>query len=115
MNSDADGTFIKRRGSLIRIWRYVGTAALLVIVGFSCYLFVFNPLLINPFHVMKLIEADAIPDSTLMVMAAMMPVVFLAVMFIMAVSVLFVFAAFSNERRLLEIIRKLRSNQGPDS
>jgi len=112
--SEAEIGLLERRGRLIRMWRYAGAAALAALVGFSCYLFVTNPLLINPFHVMKQIEADAIPDSTMVLMAAMMPIVFLVLMSVMVVLVLFAFAAFSNERRLLEIISKLRNDGGPD-
>ena len=41
-------------------------------------------------------------------MAAMMPIAFLLVMVVMLIFVLYLFAAFANERRLLEIIRKLQ-------
>ena len=77
MISEAEIGFLERRGRFIRMWRYAGARALAVLVGFTCYLFVANPLLINPFHVMKQIEADAIPNSTMVLMAAMMPIVFL--------------------------------------
>ena len=53
------------------------------------------------------IEADAIPQSTLLIMAAMM----LLVMFVMMALVVFVYAAFANERKLLAIIQKLRDKK----
>lgn len=104
---DAELKYIDRRTRLIRIWRYVGLAVLLILVLFTCYLFLNSPLLINPFHVTEQIEAGAIPQSTLLIMAAMMPLV----MFVMVVLVVFPCAAFAIERKLLAIIQKLRDRK----
>ena len=108
---DAELKYIDRRTRLIRIWRYVGLAVLLILVLFTCYLFLNSPLLINPFHVTEQIEAGAISQSTLLIMAAMMPLVMLLVMFVMVVLVVFLYAAFANERKLLAIIQKLRDKK----
>lgn len=108
MISGPDVRFIESRMRMGRVWRYVGTAALVVIAGFAGYLFAAVPLLINPFHAIEQIEADAVPNGTMVLMAAMTPLVFLALLFLMAVFVLFVFIAFANERRLLGIIDALR-------
>ena len=76
-------------------------------MGFGVYMFVTNPLMVNPFHVLEQLEADAIPYSTLVVMAGMMPLLFLLALLILTALIVFVFAAIANERRYHAIIRKL--------
>jgi hypothetical protein len=56
---------------------------------------------------MSRLKAGSIPDSTTTLMAVMLPVVFLACMFVLLGLIAFSFVAFSNERKHLEIIHRL--------
>jgi len=85
----------------------VGMGVLLVSFGFLVWLFLHNPLLVNPAKVFSRLEAGAIEKSTLQLMAGMLPMMFLFCFFLLVVLVLFVFAAFSNDKKHIKIIDTL--------
>lgn len=105
--SESESKFIDRRSHLIRIWPYVGAASLVVIAFLTGYLLLVNPLLINPFYVMAQIETNSIPESTLLLMAGIAPIVVALLLLVMMVMTLYVFAALSNERKLIAVVNRL--------
>jgi len=107
--TEKDVQFIEKRRRLIRWWNLVGTMTFAGLVAFVAWMFWSLPRLINPLHVVGELQAGAIPGSTLEIMAALLPMVVLAIFFVLAVMIGFAFAAIGNERRYLKMIDQLRA------
>lgn len=107
-----ESAFIARRRTLVRRWPVAGGACLALILAIGLWLWFTRPLLINPVAVFAGIEAGEIPDSSLLVMAAMLPVAMLACLVVLVAAVIFMFVAIANERRHLGIIERLSSSGG---
>jgi hypothetical protein len=88
-------------------WPIVGVGALVMVVGYGLWLCVKMPHLINPWVVMKSIEAGALTESRTSMMAAMLPVVMATLLVFVLVVVLLWFVSFRNEYRLIRLIRKM--------
>lgn len=112
--TDQERVFIERRSKLVRSWPAVGTVCLAAVLCLAAWLWFTRPWLINPWAVSSALEAGLIPGSTTVLMAAMLPVVVLASLFILLVCLIFVFAAISNERKHLDIIHRLNTAQSPE-
>ena len=110
--AEREKRFLERRGALVRSWPIVGSVCLLGILVFSGWLWMSRPLLINPWAVAAGLEEGSIPESTTVVMAAMLPLTVLCCLLLLIVCIVFCFAAFSNERKHLAIIRRLGTSQG---
>ena len=104
--SDEERHFLVKRARLVRAWRYVGSILLAVLLGLAIWLFLTIPLLANPLVVMARLKSDSISESTLTLMAGMLPIVVLMCLVLAVTAVLFVFAAFSNEKKYLKIIQR---------
>ena len=100
-------SFLKKRRRLARFWPVAGTLLLAGVLAFLVWMFLKKSLLVNPFEVASRIDAGTLENSTITLMAGMLPVVFLACFFILILVVLYAFSAFSNERRYLRIIDTL--------
>lgn len=105
-----DSTFISRRSSLVKYWPIAGSVLLLMLFGLGGWLWIDIPWLINPWEVMQALEAGKLPDSTLTLMAMMLPVVMLACLVFSVLFILLGWRGFANERRLLEIIERLQAD-----
>jgi hypothetical protein len=99
--------FLVGRTRLANAWRYVGVLLLVSLVGLAGSLFWFAPLVANPSTVLTRLEGDAIPPSTMALSTALLPVVLLTCILLALGIVLFVFAAFSNERKYLSIVQRM--------
>lgn len=104
-----DRVFVERRATLARNWPIVGTVCLGGVFCLAGWLWFTRPWLVNPWAVFSGLEAGSIPGPTVLLMAAMLPVVVLACLFVLVVCLIFGFTAFSNERKHLEIIRRLNA------
>ncbi len=107
--SDEERRFLVKRAQLVRAWRYVGAILLAVLIGLGFWLFLTLPLLVNPFVVMTRLQSGSIPESMLMLMAGMLPIVVLmclALVALVVMVVLFIFVAFSNEKKYLKLIER---------
>jgi uncharacterized BrkB/YihY/UPF0761 family membrane protein len=100
-------SFLKKRRRMTQFWPVIGTLLLAGVLAFLVWMFLKKSLLVNPFEVTSRIDAGTLENSTLTLMAGMLPIVFLACFFILIVVVLFAFSAFANERRYLRIIDAL--------
>ena len=76
-------------------------------IGFTVWLWISRPLLVNPWEVLSRLKSASIQDSTMTLMAAMLPIVFLACIFLLLALIAICFLAFSNERKHLAIIQRL--------
>jgi len=111
-NLTADTAFIKRRRRLLKLWPWAGSALLLMLLFLAAWMWIRVPYMINPWLVLEQIEAGTLADSTMLMMAGMLPVVMVAFLGFVAATIVILFTAFSNERRMLGIIRRFR---GEDS
>ena len=80
---------------------------LLILLGGAAWLWFTTPFFINPWATIEALDQGALPPTTLHIMGAMLPVVVLSVLVLLITLLLIAFAAFSNERRLIRIIRRL--------
>ena len=99
-----DHRFLDKRRTLIRAWRYAGPALVACLLALLVFLLVRTPLLINPFVVAEQLESGTLDESSLTVMAAILPVLFWAVLFMLAIIVVFLYVVMAREKRYLEMI-----------
>ena len=90
--------------SSFQFWLLIIAAVLLL----AAWLWITRPLLINPFAVLSALESGTVEPTMMVLMAGLLPAVTLACLFVLLCTLLLVFAAFANERRHLEIIRRFQ-------
>jgi len=103
--SNEEQQFLAKRTSFVKTWRYVGALLLVMVIGLGMWLFWSKPLLANPFVVLSRLNSGSVPASTMVLMAGLLPVVVLMCIVLAITIVLFAFAAFSNEKKYLAIIK----------
>ncbi len=65
--------------------------------------------MINPWAAIAAIESGNIEETTLTIMAVLLPVLMLACLGVLLVMILLLFAVFSNERKLIAMVEKLEA------
>jgi hypothetical protein len=96
--------FIEKRRKLIALWPYAGGGIIAGLLGFTLWLWFAAPVMINPWITVEALQAGRLDQTTLYVMAVMLPILMLACIGALVVMVALFFAAFSNERRLIAIL-----------
>jgi hypothetical protein len=109
--TEQEKSFFTKREKLVRAWPLFGSVMLIVVLCLAGWLFWRNPLLVNPWVVLTRLEAGSIPDSTLLLMAGLLPIAMLLCLAIVLVTLLFAFVALSNERKYISIIHRLLNSQ----
>lgn len=99
--------FILRRRKLLRTWRVVGPVLLLLLIIVGVIMFFNYPLMFNPYEAIERLEAGTLENSTLQLMALLLPIAMLMLFFMLVVVVLFSFAAMGNDKKYLAIIQDL--------
>jgi hypothetical protein len=107
--TDNERAFIDKRRRLIAIWPWAGGGIIAGMLGFASWLWLAVPMMINPWATMRSIEAGSVEETTLIMMAVMLPILMLACLGALVVMIALFFAAFSNERRLIKIVDRLDS------
>ena len=110
--SQAESLFVEKREKLTRLWPTFGFGTLIVLAAFAFWLWVEVPHLINPWGVGVSLEKGTLPESTMILMAAMLPIVMLFLIAVAGAIVILAFVAFSNERRLIQLLRREVVNAG---
>ena len=105
----ADKGFIEKREKRAKYWPFFGIASLAAIVAYGAWLWLRVPYLIDPWHTIEQLEAGQLSESTMAVMAAMLPLVVMLLLGVVFVVVLLWFVPFRNERRLIRMVRQLES------
>lgn len=113
--TEKDLQFIEKRYKLVGWWNLIGSLTFAGLVSFVAWMFWSQPRLINPLHVVGELEAGRISQSTLEIMAAILPMVVLAIFLVLAMMIAFTFAMIGNERRYLRIIGQLRNERDKDA
>jgi hypothetical protein len=106
-----DERFLKVRRRLLETWPMIGWSLLAVIVGYTVWLFLTQPLLVNPFIVTVKLRADALPVSTMVLMSGLLPLAMLSCIVLAGALVMMMFASMGNERRYQRIIRELQERK----
>lgn len=114
--SEKEERFLAKRTRLVRVWPYAGSVLLAGLFGVTGMIICFAPVLINPFAVMARLKSNTLPPSTMALWASQLPQLLLLYLVSVWAGVLFVFAAFSNERKYLAIVRRItmEANAFPD-
>ena len=105
--SKREEAWLARRERLLRLWPWAGAALVALVVGGVAALATWVPLMVNPRAVIERLEAGSLGETTLMTLAALLPVVVLMLAGLLLAIVLLAFVAFANERRLLRLVRRL--------
>ncbi|MFC2091547.1 hypothetical protein ACFLTD_02110 [Elusimicrobiota bacterium] len=103
-------SFIEKRKKLIKAWPFAGYAMLTVIGIFLIWQWIRIPIMVNPVEIISRINSGVMEQSTLFLIAVMMPVLFVSCFFILAVMILFIFLSISNEKKYHRIIESLSSD-----
>ena len=96
--SPRDTAFLRRRERLLRYWPWAG--------GGLLWLWFEVPYLVNPRALALAVEAGELSEQTILMLATMLPVVFLTLLLAVAVFLALLFAVFGRERRLLRLLRR---------
>ena len=115
MLTEAEQLFVDRRRRLTQSWPFVGSGILVLLGSLVVWLVASKPLLANPFYVMSEIDRGTIEQSTLTLMAGMLPLAIWAVLFLCIATVTLAFSVFSNERRYLALLEKCAGGQTPNN
>lgn len=95
---------VEKRRRLIRTFPVAGGGLLLLLAVTEGGLLATIPLFANPFYVAERVRADTLDPGTQALMAAMLPVMVQLCMLLALAVVVFAFAAWNNERKLLTLI-----------
>jgi len=109
--TEPERLFVARRRRLVNVWPTMGSILLLGIVCLGSWLFWKTPLLVNPYMVLARLNEESIPNSTLSLMAGLLPVAVLACLLLIICVILFAFVALSNEKKHLAMVLRLTSGQ----
>ena len=103
--------WVARRRRFMALWPWAGGGAVIGILGFASWLWLSVPLMINPWAAIRAVEAGSIDTTTLTAMALMLPILMLACLVVLVVMVGVLFAAFSNEWKLIALVEKQAAAQ----
>lgn len=106
-------TLLCRRRRLLRLWPAIGGTMLLGTLAAWTYFWFAHPLLGNPPHVLRALEAGTLATDSQVLLAAMAPILFIGIGIMLALLILFSFACMANEKRLLDALDSCRARQVP--
>lgn len=101
---------IARRQRLIRIWPYIAFVLVSLMVGFYAWAFINQPILVNPLHVVSLMQTGGLDSTTQALLAVTAPMLLLVVGLLVFLLLLFVSVGLINEGRLMRILEKNLKN-----
>lgn len=107
MLTEKEQEFLAKRAKFIKAWPVVGGMLLCLLMGLGIWLFMFRPLLANPFFVLSELKNQSIVASNLSLMASLLPIAVLMCLALTLIILLFAFVAFANERRHIAVIQRL--------
>ncbi|MGB5261156.1 MAG: hypothetical protein WBO34_11630 [Gammaproteobacteria bacterium] len=113
--SPRETKFLSRRRQLLRAWRITGPVVLLLLLVTGVLMFINYPLMFNPFEVVDRLESQTLDDTTLQLMALLLPVTMLMVFLMLVVVVLLVFAVMANDKKYLAILDRLNADHNDRS
>jgi hypothetical protein len=106
--TEEDERFLRKREALTRAWPIFGGFLLAALTFWIGWMLWRNTLVVNPYAMLGAIRDGTIEQSTLQLMAGMLPVAMILIFGLSAGIVLLLYGTFSNEKRYLGIIRGSR-------
>jgi hypothetical protein len=97
---------ISRRRRLIRVWPIVALLLGLTTVGFYAWAFLHQPILVNPLHVLELMQGGNLDSATQALLAVTAPMLFLVVGLLVLLLLGFVTAGLISEGRLMRVLER---------
>lgn len=98
------------RQRFIKRWPVIALIVAAITLGFYIWAFIWQPILVNPVHVVHLIQNNALDNATQSLLAIVAPLLFLTIGALLLLLLLFVTVGLINEGRL---IRLLEQKQAP--
>ena len=112
--TDAQNEFLKKRLRMTKTWPAVGVVLIIIELGLAGWLLWKQPPLINPQAVLSGLRTRSLPDSTLSLMATLLPFVVILCLAVVAVLILFAFLALANEKKHMAIIRSFQKSSSTE-
>jgi hypothetical protein len=103
--SEPQTAFLVKRQRRLRYLPYAGAFIGATWWGLVVWLWLAHPLLVNPFEVQQRLQSDMLADSTLVLMALVLPLAIDMCLLLTLVVIVFTVIAFTIERRYAEIVR----------
>src|SRR5690554_2364323 len=97
---------IHRRRRLIRVWPAIALLLAAATAGFYIWAFLHQPILVNPLHVLNLMQTGNLDSATQTLLAVTAPMLFLAVGALVLLLLAFVTAGLVSEGRLMRVLEK---------
>ncbi|MHB1230136.1 MAG: hypothetical protein ACYCY3_07465 [Halothiobacillus sp.] len=105
MNSDIPLMLAKRQ-QFIQRWPLIALTVAGITLGFYAWAFIQQPILVNPLHVIHLIQTNGLDSATQSLLSIVAPILFLAIGALLLLLLLFVTVGLANEGRLIRLIEK---------
>ena len=99
--------WLASRRRLVRRWPLVGGACALGLIALIAALWWRTPLLLDPWMLAGRLRDGSVDQATLMLLAALLPVVMLVLFGVMFVLLLLLGVGMASERRLLDTVARL--------
>lgn len=107
MITENDISFLKKRKKLNKLWPFVGTGMFITVAVLYVFLYVKTPALVNPYHIIKLLESNQLDSGKIKVLAALCPFISLFLFIVVGIIIIYGFSWAKLERRYLNIIDDL--------
>lgn len=109
--------FLRKRKSLVKSWPIIALIFFALIIGYCVWVYYSFPLLLNPLELMAQLETGNVNKTTLSILAAMAPLLFICITIIMFVMVMV--AGFSMYRenyyhRIIQMLLDQQDKQQPE-
>lgn len=105
--ADGEVVFLRRRGARVRTWRWVGVLLLFALCAAAAWIYLHNPLMIDPSAVAERLEQDDLESGTLALLALFAPMMVILAFVLTALIILFGFICLNREGRYLGMIASL--------
>jgi type II secretory pathway component PulF len=97
---------LARRQRFIKRWPLIALIVTVMTLGFYIWAFMKQPILVNPVHVVHLIQNNALDNATQSLLAIVAPVLFLTIGALLLLLLLFVTVGLINEGRLIRLLEQ---------
>lgn len=103
-------TMLQHRQRFIRAWPPIALLLAALTLGFYIWAFFKQPILVNPLHVLHLLQGNHLDSATQGLLSIMAPVLFLTIGILILLLLLFVTIGLINEGRLVRLLERNASD-----
>lgn len=117
--ADKQLRFLEKRRQLLKYWKPIMGITAVLLIGLAVWLYISAPLFANPLHTLERLESEDLDTVSLMLMAAMVPVLVTTILFLLLLLLLFTADSLHREDKYQKIVVQLQAhdhpqNQSPD-